>query len=305
MKKISVIMSTFNETEKDLDKAISSILMQTYQNIEFLIICDNPNNKKLVSLLKQYEKQDKRIILYINPENVGLTSSLNVGLKLSTGDYIARMDADDFSLPMRLEEQLQYLEKEHLDLVGCYVECVDIEGKSIYEMKNMPKDPDSICKKAIMNNPLAHPTWFGTKAIFIKNQGYREVPYAEDYDFILRALEKGARLGNLDQILFKYTLRNSSISKSNGLKQYIISKKLTEKYRDSSLSSCNIEEIKESIRGVTKKDEKKYANAAENFNTALIKIKSKNISCVFYLMKATLQSKYHFCKMIGYVRAFI
>ena len=106
---ISVIMSCYNETEKELSESINSILSQTFKNIEFIIVDDNPTNTTLKNLLIKYGN-DKRVKLVFNDTNLGLAQSLNKAIDISTGEYIARMDADDIALPTRFEAQLEFLE---------------------------------------------------------------------------------------------------------------------------------------------------------------------------------------------------
>ena len=103
---ISVIMSTYKEDEELLRESIESILNQTYKDIEFIIILDYPDNEIHQKVICEYASKDKRVHFYINQKNLGLTKSLNRGISLCTGDYIARMDADDISLSDRLEKQL-------------------------------------------------------------------------------------------------------------------------------------------------------------------------------------------------------
>lgn len=304
MELVSVIMSTYNETNHDLDRAIASILNQSHSNIEFIIICDNPNNRELLNHLQDIANVENNIILSINEENVGLTESLNKAISLSHGDFIARMDADDYSFPTRLECQLAYLKKHYLDLVGCYVECVDENEKTIYYMNNMPVDASSVEKKAKFNNPVAHPTWLAKKTLFIQNNSYRNVPYAEDYDFLLRAIECGAKVGNLNEILFKYTIRDSSISKSNGLRQFLMSKALIKQFKSKALSSSSVEELTLCLQGISTKDERKFATSSNDLAIALKKMQKKNITFVWNLISACLRSKYFTSKLIGYIRAF-
>ncbi|HDL4956660.1 TPA: glycosyltransferase, partial [Mannheimia haemolytica] len=98
-KKISVVMSTYNEPVEWVEKSIRSILNQTYDNIEVIVICDNPDNKGIVDLLNLIKEGDNRVVLHFNERNKGLIYSLNKAINLSSGEYIARMDADDISLP--------------------------------------------------------------------------------------------------------------------------------------------------------------------------------------------------------------
>ncbi len=102
-------MSTYNETVEELKKAIDSILTQTFKNFEFIIILDNPQNYEHKKVINEYLSKDKRIIFLINESNIGLAASLNEGIENAKGDYIARMDADDISMPNRLEKEYNYL----------------------------------------------------------------------------------------------------------------------------------------------------------------------------------------------------
>src|SRR5699024_5552594 len=108
---VSVIMSVYNETETELALAIESILNQTYKDIEFIIVLDAPDNELVLKLIKKYQTSDDRIKIIINNQNQGLAKSLNTGIKSSSGEYIARMDADDISFKNRLDVQISFLEK--------------------------------------------------------------------------------------------------------------------------------------------------------------------------------------------------
>ena len=113
--KISVVMSVYNGQDY-LDEAIQSILKQTYKDFEFIIINDGSIDKSL-EIIEKYKQQDERIVL-ISRENKGLIASLNEGIEKARGKYIARMDADDISLPNRFEEQLKIMENDK-EIVGC------------------------------------------------------------------------------------------------------------------------------------------------------------------------------------------
>ena len=128
---ISVIMSTYNETAGELHGSINSILKQSYQDMEFIIINDNPERDDLKEILKSYENSDARISVIENKKNIGLAASLNAGIKKAKGEYIARMDADDISLPHRLEKELDFLKKNDLDLVSCFVIRMDEDGREL------------------------------------------------------------------------------------------------------------------------------------------------------------------------------
>ena len=133
---ISVLMSAYNEPINYVQQAVDSITAQTYKNIEFIIIVDNPDNQPLIDLLSQAVEKDPRINIVINEKNIGLAMSLNKALHLSTGDIIARMDADDISKPNRLEIELNYLLCHNLDVIGCAIEKIDENGHYATSIKD-------------------------------------------------------------------------------------------------------------------------------------------------------------------------
>ena len=128
---ISVIMSTYKEDESQLRQSIESILNQTYQNFEFIIILDNAENEMHRSVIHDYAARDSRIRFLVNEGNHGRTLALNRGLALAKGEYIAIMDADDISLPKRFEIELTYIEKNGYDLIGGITEIIDENGNDV------------------------------------------------------------------------------------------------------------------------------------------------------------------------------
>ena len=105
---ITVLMSVYNTPIEQLKQAIESILNQTYINFEFLIICDGIKNED-IDFIKGFK--DERITLEINDKNIGLVKSLNKGLKIAKGKYIARMDTDDIAYPDRLEKEIKFMKE--------------------------------------------------------------------------------------------------------------------------------------------------------------------------------------------------
>jgi len=128
---VSVLMSTYNESELELRLAIESILNQTYRNIEFIIVSDNPQNTMLQNIINEYQKKDRRIKVILNNENLGLPRSLNKGIEQARGKYIARMDADDISLPNRIEEEMDFMLINNLDMVAALQINIDENNKTI------------------------------------------------------------------------------------------------------------------------------------------------------------------------------
>ena len=115
---VSVLMSTYKEPVSWIEKSVESILSQTYTNIEYVIVIDDPTNKEVVDFLNRKEESDSRIVLVKNEKNIGLVDSLNKGLEYCSGSYIARMDADDISMQNRIEKRMELAKKECADIVG-------------------------------------------------------------------------------------------------------------------------------------------------------------------------------------------
>lgn len=298
---ISVIMSTYNEPEKWIRESVESILNQSYINIEFIIVCDNPQNKILIKLLEEYKRKDSRITIILNEKNIGLTKSLNKAIIYSNGEYIARMDSDDIADKERLEKQIIYLNKNKLDLIGAGVKCITENKELIAVLNKLPKENNTFKRKIRYNNCMPHPTWFGRKDVFSELNGYRNIDYAEDYDFILRALHKGFRLGNINEVLLDYRMRSTSISNKNGLKQFVTSKELVKAYRENYILDYDklTTEIKNKIIKLNEKDEEKYLKAGEEFSAG---IKCFNI---IRILRALITSKYYRKKTMCYLRGLV
>lgn len=224
-------MSVYNETEIWLREAITSILNQTYRDFEFIIVLDNPGNLQLENIILEYAEADKRIIFLKNEENIGLVKSLNKALKIAEGKYIARMDADDISENNRLELQHRYIEENSMDLIGCKVWLIDENSSKINKNFHIPVDSRNMKKYFKYRNVMVHPSLF-LKSSILRDKGiieYRDIPYAEDYDFICRVISAGCAVANMDKYLLKYRIRTTSVCKQNTLNQmksYLYVKKL-------------------------------------------------------------------------------
>ena len=150
---ISVLMSVFN-SDKYLHEAIDSILKQTFTDFEFIIINDASTDSS-VNIIKSYN--DIRIVLIENETNIGLTNSLNKGIKRATGKYIARMDADDIALPFRFAEQFSFMELHaEIGICGTWVETFNEKGKIV--VWDYPETHEKIICRQFFNVGFAHPT---------------------------------------------------------------------------------------------------------------------------------------------------
>ena len=213
---ISIIMSVYNETDSVLALSVDSILSQSYSNFEFIIVDDNPNNTQIRDFLKR--QSDPRIVRIYNKENRGLVYSLNKALKVAKGGIIARMDADDISEKDRIEKEYRYLKNHNLDLVGTWIHLIDSQNNKIGELK-FPITSKGINQHIKLGGCIAHPSWMGKREVFVELNGYRSIPYCEDYDFLLRAIKAGFRMGNVPMFGLQYRIRKEGISLSNQNKQ--------------------------------------------------------------------------------------
>ncbi len=229
-KLVSVLMCTYKEPIEYIEQSITSILNQTYKNLELIIIIDDPTNQELILFVKRCADKDSRIKVFMNETNLGLVASLNCGLLRCNGEYIARMDADDISKSNRIELQVRFLSDNNLDLVGSAI-------RELRQNKGISYDiyyPESneLCKIQLKSGSSSpHPTWLAKREVFIKLNGYRDISFCEDYDFLIRAVEKGFLLGNLPDILLYYRVRDNSISTSNVFKQRAIAEFLGNMYQ--------------------------------------------------------------------------
>ncbi len=228
---ISVVMSTYKEPRRYVEQAVDSILSQTYQDIELILIVDDPDNRDVIQYIQSKSQKDHRIIYQINETNCGIVESLNRGIRLARGEYLARMDADDISEPDRLETELEYLISNHLDLVGCNVRDIDEDGNIINREGTHYPTSDKVIKKYLnLNNGIPHPTWLMRKSILDNTHLYRDFSACEDYEFLTRMALNGKRLGNVKEPKLRYRINKNGISCNKKVLQKTGSSYIRKKY---------------------------------------------------------------------------
>lgn len=208
--KVTVLMSVYN-SEDFLAEAIESILNQTFKNFEFLIINDGSKDKS-ESIIKKY--QDPRIRL-ISRENKGLTYSLNEGLKLAKGEYIARQDSDDISVKIRLQKEVEFLDS-HLDfgMAGSNYTIIDETGKKLVTT-NIFTHHDDLKMALITCNQFGHGSVMMRKSVLEEVGGYdKAVGTVEDYDLWTRISRK-SKVCNFEQPLYLWRKSDESVVHSN------------------------------------------------------------------------------------------
>lgn len=193
---VSVVMTVYN-SEKWLSYSIESILQQTFENFEFIIINDGStdNSKKI---LDHYSKIDNRIIA-IHQKNIGVTKSIIKAIKYSKGDFIAKIDSDDLSSKDRLYEQIIEIEKKNLDLVSTNFSLIDKNGKK-FKYFDIRKNQDEIIEKILGGNSFfPHSSVMYRKKSYLKIGGYNSFfKKSQDIDLWLRFLQKKFKVGVCD-----------------------------------------------------------------------------------------------------------
>lgn len=218
---ISVLMSIYNESEKELNESIASVLNQTYRDFEFIIVNDNPQNEELKTILKKWINIDERIKIIENKRNIGLALSLNKAAEIAKGKYLARMDADDISLKDRFEKQVAYLEKNsYMDLVCSNFYFIN-DRSQIIDRKFDYFSTKQLKRLLTVWNTVHHPTVMMKKTSFLEVGGYRDFPCAQDYDLWLRMLNNNCNFYMLHEKLLKYRIRENSTTSSKRLLQVL------------------------------------------------------------------------------------
>lgn len=191
-----------------LEAAVDSILNQTYQDFEFIIVNDGSTDENMKAYLDGI--QDKRVRVFHEP-NRGTAGGSNFGLKQCTRKYIARMDADDISLPNRLEVQVDFMENNpDVALVGSQIQVIG--AKSTGLEISIPCEHDEIYQALLdLNHGMNHGSCFYRNELIQKIDGYWKVhKFYDDWDMFLRMGEQG-KLANLPIVLYQYRTLSTSL----------------------------------------------------------------------------------------------
>ncbi len=201
-----------------LEPAVSSILSQSHENLELLLIDDHSTDDALETL----DKGDSRIRL-INSNGHGLVNAANTGFKHCQGAFIARMDADDISLPARFQCQLDYFDRHSLvDIAGCRVEIFSERGiqgglKRYQSWLNSVCEPQQVHRQIFIESPLPNPGIMFRRVALEQLGGYRNNEWPEDYDLLLRADVAGMQMGKPANILLRWREHESRLTHTDPL----------------------------------------------------------------------------------------
>ncbi len=236
---VSVILPVFN-SEKYLVEAMESILNQSYSNIEFIVINDGSTDasEKIIAGFN-----DERIKIVNNHQNKGLIYSLNTGINHAKGKYIARMDADDISLPDRLKFQVEFL--ENYPAIGiCSCDYYQFSNNQKWFSKSI-SNHETILVHLLFNCSIAHPTLLIRKNILDSQEVIYDAhfPHAEDYELWSRLVLK-CKISSVEKTLFNYRIHRNQITQKYHQEQIESGNKIRRKI----LADCGFKFDEEELR---------------------------------------------------------
>ena len=204
---LSVVLTTYNERKDFFVLCINSVLEQTYSNFELIIVFEPTDYN--IGFIKELTKNDARVIIIISDQNRGFVKSLNIGVKQSSGNFVARIDSDDFCEKERFQLQMDYLIKnKDIDVIGTNINLIndanEVVGKRYYKQSFL-----DIKKAFLLSTSIAHPTVILRKKCLLMYGLYDEnFIYSEDLELWLRLIRNECKFANLDKCLVNYRVRS-------------------------------------------------------------------------------------------------
>ena len=224
---VSVVMPAYN-AEKYISEAIESILGQTFENFE-LIILDDASTDSTWEIIKKYSEKDGRITPVRNRQNLYIAGNRNKGISLARGKYVVWQDADDISLPKRIEKLAELMEKNpEVGLCGSYLQSFS-DGKDL-DVRKYATDDKTLRKNIFKYSPVAQPAAIVRKSCFDELGSFNlEYPPAEDLDFSFRVGAKH-KFANIPEVLLRYREHPGSATQTRLRKQIQSTLKIRRKY---------------------------------------------------------------------------
>ena len=221
MEAYSVLMSVYSKEKPEYFRvAIQSMIGQTVQADEFVIVCDGPLTEELDEVLSWAEEKLKEKIKMVRlPQNGGLGKALNMGLMACKNELVARMDTDDISLSDRCEKQLKaFSDHPEVSVISGVAEEFYEDANEITARRVLPLDHEAIYEFAKKRNPFNHPCVMFKKSAVQKAGGYQEMYRLEDYFLWVRMLLNGEKGLNLNDTLLKMRTGAGMYKRRGGLK---------------------------------------------------------------------------------------
>jgi glycosyltransferase involved in cell wall biosynthesis len=233
-KKISVILPAFNALAY-LPQAVSSILAQSHKNLELLVIDDGSTDGTGAYLRSL---RDPRLVPVTNERNIGITESLNKAVEIASGEYIARMDADDIAMPHRLERQVAFLEAHGYDLVSARAHTLNKFPRRTF---GIALNDQEVTLCLLFFNPVVHPLVLGKREVFRQFRYVKDFEWAEDYYLWTRMALGGVRIGVDAERLLQYRLHSGQVSVSKQQKQIALTGAVRKNYFRLKLEKAGID----------------------------------------------------------------
>ena len=204
---VTVLMTVFNGAEY-LKTSVNSIVKQTFKGFEFLIVNDHSTDNS-VNIIESFN--DERIVIHNNERNIGQTKSLNIGLELARGKYVARMDADDVAFPLWLEKSVNFFE-EHQECaaIGSQAMVIDSSGRT-KKTRMVPGSFHEIIFRIFFDSPMNHVSVLLNRELILKNGGYdEEFKVTQDYELWSSLIRNNYSIKNIPEVLVSYRVHSGS-----------------------------------------------------------------------------------------------
>jgi glycosyltransferase EpsE len=209
---VTVIIACYNG-ERFIDRCISALINQTYQNIE-IIICDDCSTDNSLQMCRKWESMDHRVKVLHNEKNMYSAYSRNRCIEKAEGEYVVIQDIDDVSKPDRIERLVRHIKDKKVDFVGASMEIIDNPSLNGKVLRKENKKPTKY--SFLKNFPFFHPTMIFSKKCLEHVGGYRVAPETrrgQDYDMVMRLYAAGYKGVNVDEVLYLYCLDESNIKR--------------------------------------------------------------------------------------------
>ena len=318
---VDILVTTYNTNEKYLKKQIDSILRQTHKNIKIYISDDNSSDEKVAEILKEYEQEDNRIKLYIQPKNLGYNRNFEFLLQQSTANYIMFSDHDDIWYKEKVEKSLNRIKEENVDMVYCNCRQVDEDGIVIqddyFKYKNVP------LIKGKSKLAISRCVGIGCSQIITKSVKDKMIPFKKDviaHDWLAAFIaNEGKGMCYIEEPLFDYRLHGSNVFGGRSLDQNLNrwkqehgnSYKSFLEYRKDAINRAYLGGIKMCKEYVSKKQDEQFIDEAEKYYDGILKASKFNWNLIgfFKVLAGKNQAKkmvrecvlFHF-PILGYMR---
>lgn len=318
---VDILVATYNTNEKYLKKQIDSILRQTHKNIKIYISDDNSSDEKVAEILKEYEQNDKRIKLYIQPKNLGYNKNFEFLLQQSTANYIMFSDHDDIWGKEKIEKSLKKIKEENVDMVYCNCRQVDEDGIVIqddyFKYKNVP------LVKGKSKLAISRCVGIGCSQIITKEVKEKMIPFKKDviaHDWLAAFIaNEGKGMCYIEEPLFDYRLHGSNVFGGRSLNQNLNrwkqehgnSYKSFLEYRKDAINRAYLGGIKMCKQYVSIKQDEQFIDEAERYYDGILKASKFNWNLIgfFKVLAGKNQAKkmvrecvlFHF-PILGYLK---